>query len=456
MKLLTLSFVVDSRHLGKGAVTYAWSPTSRLLVCSGSSHIVRVFERKGKLIKHIVLPAEHGIVSALEWDMVGTNLAIVQNGPNLQHITLYNSSNEQLTVVDVSIKEPCLVKWSYYGFLLSIGSVRGEMAVHDTLSKVTRVATAKHKKRITCGHWNQDDKVAFASEDRQITIVDADAQTVGQVKVKSKPTSVKFPLNDDDNDNMVAVSMDKQTLMLYNLEDSENALELAFQPRYGGVVGFDWFADSASGRAGYILVGFSQGYLVVISTHVLEVGREQFCARFFKETAAAEPKDPPTGRKAPRRPEKNTGTADSLTALAFCPANNKVALVGDGTCKIAMMYTFKDWKVVQYFSGLDRNVDSVAWSPDGKFVTLGTQKGSLFTFEVGTRHAMVDEQVPTSVLVPVAVVSHVSEAVCQPVTLGELITYSVYVMSAILIWTLLACRCDVIDLFIIARHSISV
>ena len=75
----------------------------------------------------------------------------------------------------------------------------------------------------------------------------------------------------------MSVSMDQKTILLYNLDDPENALELAFQQRYGHIVSFKWFRD------GYVMVGFSLGYLVVISTHLEEIGREQFCAKFHKD-----------------------------------------------------------------------------------------------------------------------------------------------------------------------------
>ncbi len=42
---------------------------------------------------------------------------------------------------------------------------------------------SKHKKRVTCGDWSAENKFAFASEDRQITITTADGKTFGQVKV---------------------------------------------------------------------------------------------------------------------------------------------------------------------------------------------------------------------------------------------------------------------------------
>jgi len=56
------------------------------------------------------------------------------------------------------------------------------------------------------------------------------------------------------------VSMDRKTILLYNLDDPENALELAFQPKYGQIVSFKWFAG------GYVMIAFSLGFLVVIST----------------------------------------------------------------------------------------------------------------------------------------------------------------------------------------------
>lgn len=59
----------------------------------------------------------------------------------------------------------------------------------------------------------------------------------------------------------------QKTLFLFNLNDPDNPIELAFQPRYGDIVTYKWFGD------GYIMIGFSSGYLVVISTHLKEIGQ---------------------------------------------------------------------------------------------------------------------------------------------------------------------------------------
>jgi WD repeat-containing protein 19 len=59
--------------------------------------------------------------------------------------------------------------------------------------------------------------------------------------------------------------MGGKTILLYDLNERENALELAFQPRYGDIVSYRWFGN------GFIIAGFSLGYVVIISTRKLRL-----------------------------------------------------------------------------------------------------------------------------------------------------------------------------------------
>lgn len=64
---------------------------------------------------------------------------------------------------------------------------------------------------------------------------------------------------------------------MYNLLNPENPIELAFQQRYGSIVSYKWYGD------GYILIGFSAGYIIAISTHIKEVGEELFQVKNHKD-----------------------------------------------------------------------------------------------------------------------------------------------------------------------------
>jgi hypothetical protein len=93
----------------------------------------------------------------------------------------------------------------------------------DTLTK--KEVVRRQKKRIVCGAWSAQECIAFAAEDRQITICSCDGVTLGQVKVKTRPHSVSF----GNQGSIVSVNLDGRTILLYNLAETDNALELAFQ-----------------------------------------------------------------------------------------------------------------------------------------------------------------------------------------------------------------------------------
>src|SRR6185437_8906924 len=79
-------------------------------------------------------------------------------------------------------------------------------------------------------------------------------------------------------ENTVSLNMGRKTIYLYNLNDRENPIELAFQPKYGSISAYRWFGD------GYMMLGFSEGYFVVISTHMKEIGQELFSTKYFTTT----------------------------------------------------------------------------------------------------------------------------------------------------------------------------
>ena len=93
----------------------------------------------------------------------------------------------------------------------------------------------------------------------------------------------------------------RQSLLLYELADPENPLELAFQQKYGNIICHRWFDD------GHVMLGFSEGYLVVISTQMQEIGEELYSAKYHQ---------------------------NSLTDVAYSNAMKLAACTGDSGVKI--------------------------------------------------------------------------------------------------------------------------
>lgn len=121
---------------------------------------------------------------------------------------------------------------------------------------------------------------------------------------------MQFGGKSEDKDAILSVNMGGKTILLYDLNERENALELAFQSRYGSIVAYQWFGN------GYIIAGFSSGYVVIISTHLNEIGQEQYCAKFHEY---------------------------SLREIVYNEVNGTVATCGDNCIKVVRM---SDWKEI--------------------------------------------------------------------------------------------------------------
>jgi WD repeat-containing protein 19 len=338
-------FVIDTRHHGLGPIIFAWHPEGTYVASTGNSRVVHIFDNRGGLIDQIE-PPHPSVCTALEWDKNGEVLAIMQQQSSV--VVLWELQTKTKTELTTSVKDLSFLQWSKVGPQLAMGSGKGSVAIYDKEKGEQVLAVSKHKKRIVCGDWNLDNKFAYGSEDRQITIVTADGETVDQVKVKCRPSNIKFGGKQYDKEAIVSVNMEGRAILLYDLNNRDNALELAFQQRYGSILNQQWFGD------GYIMAGFSSGYVVVISTHLHEIGREQFCAKFHD---------------------------DQLRDLTHCPATQRVATCGDNCIKLIDM---ADWKEIttEIFDKEAGQLDRLAWSSDGQILSVSTKNGCLYNFTV--------------------------------------------------------------------------
>jgi WD repeat-containing protein 19 len=141
----------------------------------------------------------------------------------------------------------------------------------------------KHTRRITTGAWSKDGLLALGGDDRILTITNEFGDTMRQTSIKDVPSHLCFSDRKQDvrsqlAESTVSLLLNRKTIYFYNVDDPDSPIELAFQQKYGDIVNYQWYGD------GYIMIGFSNGYLIVISTHAKEIGtvRIEFLTSFIR------------------------------------------------------------------------------------------------------------------------------------------------------------------------------
>ncbi|KOB78955.1 putative WD repeat domain 19, partial [Operophtera brumata] len=223
-----LLYTIEQPH-GLGELYFLWQKgeSHSLLATTGTDATVAIHDRTGQLMERMKL---QGLCGAMEWDQDGDYLAMIT--PNSNLVLLWECHGNKRVNIETGLREPpsCLA-WAYGEPLLAVGTQKGNLAFI----------------------------LVLASEDKSLSINNSDGDTLRVITLRDVP-------------------YDLQTLYLYNLLNPENPIELAFQQRYGSIVSYKWYGD------GYILIGFSAGFVIAISTHIKEVGEELFQVKNHKES----------------------------------------------------------------------------------------------------------------------------------------------------------------------------
>ena len=333
---------------------FSWQPDGNFLATAGRSGVVHIWDRHGERVDEVQLMGE-GAVLSLEWDSDGECLAVLQDGNG--QIPIWDMKDRSVTKLETSLKDPTFMKWSRTGPQLVIGTVKGNVLIYNKQSRKKVPVLGKHPRKITCGAWSKDNRLALGSEDSTLTLSNAAGDTLEQTELKHPPKEMCFAIQKTNElmrigpetpETHLSINMGGYSLLLYDLSDPDNPLELAFQSRYGNILVHKWFGD------GHMMLGFSEGYLVVISTHITEIGEELFSGRFH---------------------------AKALFDIAYSPEMKYAAVAGDGGVKVVDMHEFKDLKTeaiaIEPECG---RVNRVEWSPDGKILTAATTSGTVLAF----------------------------------------------------------------------------
>ncbi|CAM9486784.1 unnamed protein product, partial [Phaeothamnion confervicola] len=318
--------------------------------------LVHIFDRHGQRVDELSV-AGSGRVLALRWDADGESLAILQEGNGI--IQIWDQGSRSATPVDTCLKDPTFLAWSRVGPQLAVGTSKGNLLIYNKQTRKKIPVIGKHPRRITCGAWSRANLLALGSEDRTLTVSREDGATIEQVEIKHAPSDMCFAAQKqsgvrakaDDAANAettVSVNMSGKSLLLYSTEDPDNPIELAFQQKYGTIICHRWFGD------GFMLVGFSEGYVAVVSTHMSEIGEEQY-----------------SGRLQP----------GGLVDVAYNPILKQAAVAGLDGVKVVDMNAYVELKDEGIALGADNAaICGVAWSPDGQILTIAARSGVVYNF----------------------------------------------------------------------------
>ena len=78
-----------------------------------------------------------------------------------------DANQNQDTDLDTSMTNLTLISWSGVGPQLAIGNAKGDLVIYNKQQLKKQLIRGKHTKKITCGAWNSENKLALGSEDRQ-------------------------------------------------------------------------------------------------------------------------------------------------------------------------------------------------------------------------------------------------------------------------------------------------
>ncbi|XP_071315895.1 WD repeat-containing protein 19-like isoform X2 [Trachinotus anak] len=341
-------FIIADKAWAGSNLLYKWQTSfGNYIAVSGQDKSVKIFDRHGHKCTELSLP---GCCVGMDWDKDGDILAVIS--AQSSSIYLWDATVNKTSQIDSGMRDQMsFVLWSMTGPLLAVGTVKGNLLIYNQQTSHKIPVLGKHTAKITCGCWSTQNLLALGSDDCTVSISNHEGDTIRQTKLCGEPADMCFSVIKTDEtsaqgEDTVSVTVDKQILMLLNV-NSEKQIELTFQRHYGDIMSYHWYGD------GYVLIGFSHGYFVAISTYIKKTGKEVYQAHNHKH---------------------------SLNSVAISTALNKAASCGDNSIKIHELSELTDVSNIFQLEDETKGLDQLSWTDDGKLLAVSTQNGTLHVF----------------------------------------------------------------------------
>ncbi|CAF1070981.1 unnamed protein product [Rotaria sp. Silwood1] len=323
----------------------------------GSLNVITIRNRQGDEIASIPLK---GSCLQLSWDKDGDTLAAITEKSNL--VYLWSANSQKTNVIDTQAKDSTtVISWSKSSPILAIGTSRGNIILYDQSTAKKLPLIGQHSGRITTMAWSKDNLLAIGANDNRISVMSSTGTVLQRCDTTDTPKNLKFSEMKREKrgtyeESTVSAIIGKKHLGLWTVGDPNNAaasatgsqlFTLNFQDKYGDINDYQWFGD------GYIMIGFSGGYFIVISTYHKEIGEELHKTRDHK---------------------------GYLSSIAISTALNKSATCGNGGIKI---HELSDQYVIDTIITIDEgndNLSDIAWSVDGQLLAVSKSSGAIYVY----------------------------------------------------------------------------
>ena len=318
-------------------------------------------DRHGDIVDEIALATQASILM-LAWDKDGDYLAILQDGNGV--VPLWSLASRRIVPLETNLRDPTFLAWSKTGPQLAIGTAKGNLLIYNKTKKQKIPVVGKHAKKICTGAWSADgNKLVLGSEDKTLTISNENGDTLLHTEMKHIPIETHFANSStlsggkNDPDSILSANLDGRSLILFDLlDEKEDPTELTFGGsnqsmgcKYGEIRAHEWFEN------GLVMVGFSLGHVLVISTNPKEMGKEKFCHKFH---------------------------TSNLITFAYNGHLKRAASAGDDGIRIIDLREFKEISndFIPPEDLENGRVSDICWSPDGQILTVGTHSGNVYNF----------------------------------------------------------------------------
>ncbi|CAD8171970.1 unnamed protein product [Paramecium pentaurelia] len=340
---------------GRVTAIFQWSFDFNFLVCGGDKSVIYVIDKRGKRLKDIQLATNNKLLQ-LEWDKDGEYVCIVQDG--LNHVNLWApfSNTSQLIQIELDNQKAKVsyAKWSKSHGILAIGSDKGGLLFYTKKQAKKLPTMGKHSKKIISGDWNNEGYLITSGEDKFLTVSNYNSETMFEsIPVKAEAKNVLWSRSKtesrDQSQRTVTAIIQQKTIIMFELgKNHKMPDELMFENKYGKIVDYTIFGD------GYLVIGFSEGYVVHISTHKKEIKDEVQSEKLLKQ----------------------------VDAICTNDGTYKLAVAGDGFIKMVNLQTWKEIPTESILLPPDcGRVSKMTWSQNGQILVVSTEKGSIIGYQ---------------------------------------------------------------------------